>query len=533
MAEPPNKFLTQASEAWNKLSLQSRVIFVAIVVAVAGSLAYVSLGDHKNYALLFRLSEPKEVGNVTAALEAAKIPNRLSGGGTIVEVPREDVDRARILLAQQDLPRGGTVDFHLYDEPSPGWTRETERVNYLRALQGELQRTITALDQVSAARIHLSIPKKASFADEEVSPTASVTIRVAHGRQLRVENVRAIQHLVAAAVERLDPGEVVVLDSSGRLLSRNGEDELTGQAISFKREFETAQEAKVTRLLERVIGAGGVQVSIETDFDFSRTETQEEFYDPEQLATRSETTEESYEGKSVARPEGLAGAVANQPGAAAAGNNKGAAANARVVKSRKYEVNRTVVKTIGPRSELKQMTVSVLVDGSYTPSEDGGEPVFTPRSAEELEELKALVENAVGYNASRGDRIAVSSKRFNRVPAFLEGMAPEVMEEKPWALYGTIGGALLLAGIVFMVMRSRKKSAADAELVNYPTTVADAQRALAAREANIELPPADEHEADSAMTMAALRSQILESAESNPERAAEIVKAWIHDKDAA
>jgi flagellar M-ring protein FliF len=530
MSEESQKVIAQVREQWTKLSATARLVVGGILLGgglVALALVFFA---RDNYGFLFRVNDAAETGDIVAALDAAKIPHRISGGGLLIEVPQDDVDRARILLAQQNLPKGGSIDFRIYDDPSPGWTRTTEAVNFQRALQGELERTIASIDTVSGARVHLTIPKKASFADQQVAPTASVTIRQRTGRELTEVNIRAIQHLVAAAVERLEAKDVVVVDSQGRLLSRGALSEIAGPTLDYKNDLERNLERNVTNLLERVMGLGGVQVSIEAEVDFSETKTQEEIYDPEQLALRRETTEEVVEGQGNARPQGLAGTVANQPGGADPSTANARASNRREVKAREYSLNRTVVDTKGPAATLKHLTISVLVDGKYTTPEDGGEPVFTPRSADELRELQTLVENAVGFNAARGDRIAISSKEFVLRSAFVDTSIGPSQDTPKWLPYAVGGGALLLVGAAFLLMRRRSKPV-SVEVVRPGTKVAEAQRALAAAELG-QLPEAEDASSP-AMTIAALRSQVVEASEQSPERAAEVVKAWIRERDAA
>ena len=520
-------FANQLHETWTKLSFQVRAMVVAVAVFAAGAFGYLTLFDHASYGVLFQVSDPAEAGDVIGALDAAKIPHRLSGGGTMIEVPNQDINRARILLAQQELPRGGTIDFRIYDNPSPGWTRATERVNFLRALQGELQRTIESLDAVSQARIHLTIPSQSNFKDEQVSPTASVTVRIAAGRQISESNVRSIQHLVSAAVERLPSDEVTVVDTKGNLLSKRGQDSVGGPALDYKRDLQRDLERKVTQLLERVIGIGRVEVSIESEVDFSETVTQEEFFDPEQIATRNETTEEVHEGRGESRPQGLAGAVANLPGGGDKSTNEGNSSSSRVVKSKNYEVNRTLVETKGPKAVLKHLTVSVLVDGTYTTPEDGGEPIFSPRPPDEMKELQTLVENAVGFNATRGDRIAVASRQFLQKPGFLGEQMVEPESRPSWMIYAAAGAALVLVALVFVLRKKKQTQVATAEVLAFPTSVSEAQKAIAAVEQG-QLPSAVMREAEEPLTLDSLRSQVLDSTERYPERAAEVIKSWIN-----
>lgn len=529
------KIAAQIQEIWTQLSVTRRwMIATALMATLAVGVFFVTrMGPE--FGILFRVSDPEEAGEVAAALESAKIPYRLSGGGSTIEVPREDINRARILLAQQKLPHGGSIDFRIYDDPSPGWTRNTEKINFQRAMQGELERTISALSAVRAARVHLTLPERASFRNEQVPPSASVTLRLERGRKLSEANIQAISHLVAASVERLEASEVVIVDTQGRMLSRTG-DNVAGPTLDYKGDLEKSLESKVRRLLEPIVGMGRLQVSVQTQIDFSQTHTQEEFFDPEQIATREESAEEVVDGQAPptqAVVGGAAGAISNQPNAAAGqgatrstSTGKG---HRRTRKTKSYEVNRTVVETQGPKATLKNLTISVLVDGKYVTKEGEDEPVYTPRSPEDLQELQKLVENAVGYSPTRGDRITVANKQFLTRPRHLDPSLTDVQESNKWLPYAIGGGVLLVIGAgLFFRMRAKSK-VISGEVFQVGTSVSDAQAALErGLVGNQELLGPGEPTPDELAQQ--FRGRILTAAEENPERAAEVIRAWIHDR---
>lgn len=534
--------VAQAQELWAKLSkLKQRLMIGSLAIALLG-LILILASARSEYGVLFRVSDPEEAGEIAAALETAKIPYRLSGGGSTIEVPKEDINRSRILLAQQKLPHGGSIDFRIYDDPSPSWTRNTEKINFQRAMQGELERTISALHAVRAARVHLTLPERASFRSEQVPPSASVTLRLERGRTLSDANIQAISHLVAASVERLEASEVVLVDTDGRLLSRKGMENAAGPTLDYKGDLEKSLEEKVRRILEPIVGAGRLEVSVQTQIDFSQTHTQEEFFDPEQIATREESAEEDVNGQAPPKQDsvqGLAGAAANQPGAPGAqgGQNQGRGGRGRrrTRTTKSYEVNRTVVKTQGPKATLKNLTISVLVDGKYVKSEGEGEgdgaPVYTPRSPEDLQELQKLVENAVGYSPTRGDRITVANKQFVTPPLHLDPDLMQDPESKQWIPYAAGGGLLLMIGLIAFWRLRARSNVVTGELFQIGSSVSDAQAALerglvAGQDMLGPGEPSPEELAEQ------FKNQILESAEGDPERAAEVIRAWINDRAA-
>ncbi|MBC8067047.1 MAG: flagellar M-ring protein FliF [Deltaproteobacteria bacterium] len=516
-------------DLWGKLGARLRAALVVVAaIGIVAAIGMALLGGAPK-RVLFSGLDPRDAAAVVAALDAAKIPYTLEGGGTVINVPSTDVDRARLMLAEQDLPKTGGVGFEMFAEQSFGLTEFAQKVNYRRALQGELERTIGALDPIASVRVHITQPDKAVFADERVPPTASVTVDLRPGRELADRQVGAIRHLVAAAVEGLSAGEVTVVTTDGALLSRAGADEANGATLDFEVDLERDLEKRLTRLLERTVGIGGVEVTVAAELDFSHTDTTEESYDPEQSAIRSESLQESHEGAGASRPLGVAGAEANQPGGPDASKAGSADDSSRMVRSRNYEINRTVVHTVGPKSATKRLTVAVLVDGTYTPAEDGSDPAFAPRSEAELAEMQTVVENAMGFNSARGDRVKIASVQFrdrqrdDDVAAVEAGLTPTMIG-------AAAGAALLLAVVLWMVLR-KKKTRVSAEVLQLPAKVGDAQLALARAEAGLAgaLPPGAEGGTAGALPEAkdAARERALELAAGDPERTADIIRGWL------
>ncbi|MEE9384486.1 MAG: flagellar basal-body MS-ring/collar protein FliF [Nannocystaceae bacterium] len=523
------QFLAQARSGWEKTGPRLRALLAVALVTVGLGLGLITAFGGAQHGILFSGLAPKDGAGVVAALDAAKIPHRIEAGGSIVTVPRDQIGRARMILAEQDLPRGGSVGFEMFESQNFGLTDFAQRVNYKRALQGELERTIASIDVVSGSRVHITMPERAVFKDEASAPTASVTVDLLPGRRLSDGNVGAIQHLVAAAVDGLRVSDVTILDTGGNLLSRPGSDARSAAALDYKRDLESRLEQRVRRLLERTVGVGGAQVTVAADIDFAQVDTTEEIFDPEQTAVRSEATQEAYEGARNGRPKGLAGALANEPGAKGGGLNGGSANSQRIVKSKNYEVNRTVVHTTGPSASVKRLTVAVMVDGTYTAAEDGGPPVFSTRPADQLAELQGIVENAMGYNAARGDRIKITSVPFVDRPTPETDIATPQPPFPAWLPYAVGGGLLALGLAALLILKRGRGAAADANVLSFPTSVEEAQVALKKHELQNqgELP---EGAQQALPDVAHLREQVVQTADANPERTAEIVKSWIREE---
>jgi flagellar M-ring protein FliF len=518
------KALGQLKDLWGKLGARARTSLVA--VAIVGIVAAIGVGLYGSgpKRVLFSGMEPRDAAAVVAALDGAKIPYTLANGGTTIEVPSADVDRARLMLAEQDLPKTGNVGFELFAEQSFGLTEFAQKVNYRRALQGELERTIGALDPIATVRVHITQPDRAVFEDEKTPTTASVTVDLRAGRELSDRQVGAIRHLVASAVEGLEPGDVTVVTTEGALLSRGGTDEANAAALDYESDLERDLENRVARLLERTVGIGGVEVTVAAEVDFSHTDTTEESYDPEQTALRSESLQEAHEGAGATRPLGVAGSESNQPGAAPASTAADADASSKLVRSRNFEVNRTVVHTVGPKALVKRLSVAVLVDGHYTPVE-GASPQYSPRTDEELAELQAVVENAMGYNAARGDRVKLASVPFRDRAADDASALPAADAIPVWMMAAAGGGVLLLALVVMMMRKKKPARIVANEVLQLPQTVSAAQAAIVRAEngtplpqnTNLALPEAPE----------GARERVLALAAGDPERTADIIRAWL------
>ncbi len=527
------KTFAQLKQLWDKLGAKLRVGIVAVAtLGIIAAIAVATFGGAPK-RVLFSGLDPRDAAAVVAALDAAKIPYALDGGGTVIQVPSTDVDRARLMLAEQDLPKTGNVGFEMFAEQSFGLTEFAQKVNYRRALQGELERTIGALEPIASVRVHITQPDRAVFADERVPPTASVTVDLRPGRELGDRQVGSIRHLVAAAVEGLEAGEVTVVTTDGALLSRGGTDEESAAALDYEVDLERDLEKRLTRLLERTVGVGGVEVTVAAEVDFSHTDTTEESYDPEQSAIRSESLQESHEGTGAARPFGVAGAEANQPGGPSANTAGSADDSSRMVRARNYEINKTVVHTVGPKAATRRLTVAVLVDGHYTPAEDGSEPVFAPRSDDELGELQTVVENAMGFNSARGDRVKLASVQFRDRQRDTD--APAVAEGIPtWMLGAGAGGALLLVVLVMMLRRGKRARAVSPEVLQLPASVSDAQAALARVDAGAPgALPAGAAMAALPESKDAARDRVLELAAADPERTADIIRGWLRSDQPA
>jgi flagellar M-ring protein FliF len=361
--------------------------------------------------LLYGDLETRDAGAVVAALERQRVPYRLAAGGTQVLVPAEDVPRLRLALAREGLPAGGSIGNELFDRSeSLTTTPFQQEMNRLRAMEGELARSIRALSGVRGARVHLVLPRREAFSRERAEAQASVLLTMQGAQRLDREGVQAVLHLVVAAVPGLRPQNVSIVDSRGELLARGGQ-ALNGPAgAQTQEELRRGQEARLSRaveeMLERVLGPGRVRAEVALEMDFDRVETREERFDPENQVPRStqssNETSRSQEGGPVGVGNNLPGA---EPGGGAGGNQE-----SRQEETTNFEIGRTIRNALREHPVTRRLTVAVLVDGVTEARPDG--PTKRERTPEELSRIASLVRNAVGFNEQRGDRVEVVSMAF-------------------------------------------------------------------------------------------------------------------------
>ena len=384
-----------------------------LVLGLVGTLAW--RGASTPMAPLFGELEPRDAAAVVAALDRARISHRLGAGGAQVLVPIEDVARVRLLLAREGLPAGGGVGWELFDRGESLTTTPFQQdVNRLRALEGELARTIRGLSGVRTARVHLVLPRREAFSRERGEAQASVVLAMQGSGRLDREGVQAVLHLVATAVPGLKPQNISIIDSRGELLARGGQALASSAgAVATQEELRRAQELRIGRaveeLLERTLGPGRVRAEATIDMDFDRIETREERFDPDnQVARSTQSTNETSRNSEGAQPTSVA---TNLPGADPAAQGASGSQESRQEETTNFEIGRTTRATLREHPVVRRISIAVLVDGIAEPVPDGP-PRIRERTPEELARIAALVRAAAGLDERRGDRVEVVSMRF-------------------------------------------------------------------------------------------------------------------------
>jgi flagellar M-ring protein FliF len=430
--------------------------------------------------IIFRVSAPVYVplytdlafddsSAIIDQLEAQGIPYELKNNGTSIFIPKDNVLRLRMQLAEEGLPSGGSVGYELFDEADAlGTTNFVQNINHIRALEGELARTIRTIGRVQAARVHLVLPERELFRRDNQDPTASIVLRVRG--ELDKGSVRAIQHLVASAVEGLKPGRVSIVDENGNLLASGAEDDSAAMLNATLDEkaagIENRMRQQIETIVQDIVGNGRVRARVAAELDYNRVSQTSNLYDPESQVVRSSQSREEASSMSQPAPDGTVTVGDQLPGEAADANLNMARENSEVTEETiNYEISNTQRTEVLEAGRLKRLSVAVLVDGTYEANANG-EEVYTPRTEAQLEQIAALVRSAIGYDAERGDQVEVINLPFAEGQRELLDDADEgmVLTKDDYFVIAELATLFLLTLIVlFFVVRPLLKRIIQSE----------------------------------------------------------------------
>ncbi len=465
---------------WRGMLGLSALRQVGLLIALAATVALgvsIALWTTKaDYALLYGGLSPGAASEVLAALDATGVPYRLDERNGSIMVPADEVYDARFRLAAQNLPGGGEVGFEiLQEEQSFGTSQFVEQARFQRALEVELGRSISTVNGVRSARVHLAQPRQSAFVREPRPATASVLLTLTGMGKLGEGQVNAIAHMVAAAVPGLEPGNVKVVDQRGRLLTRPEGDSamaMSSNQLDYVNRLEEGYVRRIHDILRPVVGLDGLEAQVSADVDFTRTEQTREIYNPDLPALRSEQV---LVEQGLAGAAGIPGALTNQPpGAGAApeqaegfeGQGAGGDVPSRRRETKNYEIDKTIRHTVMPSAVLRRLSVAVVVDDHRSPAADGTvqRRALTP---EETARIETLVKEAIGFTESRGDRVQVTNVSFTE-PLPAESAVAQPLWEQTWfiSLSKQVLGVLLVLFLIFGVLRPamRRLTGADSEL---------------------------------------------------------------------
>ncbi len=499
---------------------------------------FVGMVGKPKYVTLYSGLKPSEAQSLGSRLAAKNIPYELSPDGGSLLVPAEQLDASRLETAAQGLPRNARMGFELFDTPNWAGSDFTEKVNYQRALEGELERTLQTLSEVESVRVHLVLPRESLFTEQERAAKAAVILKT-RGGALSEQAQLAIPQLVASAVDGLRPENVTVVDADSNtpLLRARGSGE-SGAGYDLDEELQKT----LLRTLEPVVGAEHVRASVHVEYDLSTSENTEEVYDPKVTATL--TQQKSEENMGGGGPAGIPGTASNLPGSTASKAVVAASNDTQSSRSESatYAVSRSVRHTTQPPGRVKRIAAAVLVDDATEVAQKNGAPVTTRRrrTPEEMKQIEQLAGAAIGLDAQRGDMLAVQNLSFQELP--VEKLLPPTRIEATrklvleWSGLLRYGGIFALFAIVyFLVLRPLKKQILvtlrelPARVARGPKELGQAATAaaMAAGSVEIELPPGTEQ----ARRAAALKRQLTEKVKTEPAAASRLVQGWIREDE--
>ena len=523
---------------------------VAVTAALIGFFAFVIMRvTTPQMTTLFTDLSLEDSNAVIKDLERQAVPYELRNDGAVIMVPTDKVTRLRMKLAEGGLPKGGGVGYEIFDKSDAlGTTSFVQNINHLRALEGELARTIRAIDRVQAARVHLVLPERPLFARETPEPSASIVVRVRGS--LEPQQIRAIRHLVASAVNGLKPQRVSIVDETGQLLADGAGGPNDNTAGDERRSaFEKRMRNEIEAIVSSVVGSGRARVQLSADFDYNKiTETSDKF-DPEGRVLRSSQTRE--ESSATADNNGQVSVGNELPGAQQ--NSNAAVARDQSKKTEEtnnYEISHTTKTEVTEAGRVNRISVAVLVDGNYTKN-DKGEMVYQERGKAQLDQIAALVRSAIGFDQKRGDQVEVVNLRFAEAPVVVPlaepaGLLGMLQFTKDDVMYVIELGVMMLLGLVvlFMVIRPLVKRiiadevAAPAAGGGMLPAIADgsAQAAPAGGSSGPGLVPGINSTAqliDVAQVQGQVHAQSVhrvgELAERNPNETAAIIRQWLSE----
>ena len=521
----PGDYLAQLKKLYTDLSLRQKVIAgIAAAVVLLGFGAMFFFINAPTYKTLYSDLDQKDAAEVVQWLKKEGVPYKISQGGSTVKVPKDRIYELRLALAGAGLPRSSGVGFELFDKTNLGTTDFVQKVNYQRALQGELEKTIARFPEVKSVRVHIAIPKDSLFVSQKQEPTASVVLELKRGRELSRVQIKAIVHLVACAVPRLHKEDISVVDTTGNVLyeykSDTG-DPLKAQAdlrLSYQRRLEEYFKHKIQTMLDDALGAQKAVVRVSALVDFDQVKTSEDKFDPDTAAIRSEQkSEETLKEESLGGVPGVKGALADK-----LQGNVGEAKSAPVVLKKKettnYEISRVQRQILGSIGSLKRLSVAVMVDGKYVKEKD--KTVYKPRTPEEIAGLEQIVKAAMGFSDERGDEVSVVNVPFS------ERRVQESVLDRSLDIFSRfvrpIANLVLALIFIFAVLkpllnRFVLKPPEEIEPVESPALEG------AVAEGGVPAPPAFEPVPD-------VTGELRDLASEYPERAAALIKVWLREK---
>ena len=517
---------------FQSLTLPKKIgVVAALALVVVGFAGLIILSGQEQYKTLYSNLSEADAALVVSKLQEQKIPYKLSANGSSIQVPENSLLDTRLTMAAEGVPKGGGIGYEVFDETKMGATEFVQRINYQRAIQGELSRTINQFKEILSSRVHIVTPKETLFIDQQKHPTAAVVLQLKEGRNLTSSQVQAIVNLVSGSVEGLEPDRVSVVDTAGRVLyDKKDENQLAGLSqtqTDYKRKLESDLVSKIQTLLDKVVGPGKSLAKVSADVDFDQEQQVVEEYNPDVTAIRSsQSSEEDQQGQAI-RP---AGSPDDQFKVTAQAGGQGGTSSSftRTNETLNYEINKVNRQIMKASGGVERLSVAVIIDGKYeeVPAQVGAEPTrkYVPRSEEELARFATLIKSAVGYNETRGDVLEVSSMPFEEPARIVE--PPLSLVDRTLQFLSKNARTILVVVLAllffFMVVRPMIKWSGR-----------ELKEALVETK-KLEAPEGEERaELEDLRRKGGTRERAELLAEREPDLSIEVIRSWLHESASA
>ena len=507
--------MNQMTEFFRRLSPKQKVLIGTITVAVfAGIMTLVSVVSKPTYGILFSNLNEQDASKMVQVLKEKSVSFTLDDNGKTILVPQKQLYELRLAMASEGLPNSSIIGYEIFDRTNLGISDFVQKVNYRRALEGELSRTILNLNEVEGVRVHIVTPEKSLFKEDEKQPTASVVLKLKSGKPLRRDVAQGIAHLIASSVEGLDASDVTILDTRGNVLTETNKSNslaaLTSTQYELQQKVETYLAQKAQSLLNSALGMGNSQVQVNAELDFRQVEKNLEEYDPDNTAVRSEQISEE---KSVLRdslpPSTRSNTVTN------------------------YEVNKTLEHIVENVGNIKRISIAAIVNDKPSVKEVNGEKVteYKPRDAEEMNRLTEIVKSAVGFSTERNDDISVVNIPFGNVAD--DQLVTDEQLPREWndiAVKVVLVGAMIFAIFIIRSLLNRLRFKVESPEVLWGDKISGELAQGKQDYKKIHLPPADSEVPLEVVMKAERRKQISEYVKKQPEEASKLLKVWLSEE---
>ncbi len=504
-------------------------LFIGLGIAailVLASIFLLKTINQEDYGVLYTKLNAEDAGDILEVLQKNKIPYKIKGNGTIILVPKDKIYEVRLKLASQGIPSSKSVGFEIFNEPKMGATHFQENINYLRAIEGELERTIQKIDAIESTKVNIAMPQESIFVRENEDAKASVIIKLGPGRDLTKEQVKAIVFLVSHSVPKLKPENVTVVDNRGRvlsdILSQNSDSDI--DSVSVKQKIERDIERKIESMLAKALGPQKVVVRVTAQIENAKIRQKDELYDPDKTAVVSQRQIKNSEKGYNKNQSGAPGTPTNVPAVINTNQNNLLTEKNKKDTTTNYDVSKSIIDTQKDLFKIKRLSIGVLIDGKYKIIKDKNgttSKIFIPRSKEELSSYEELIKSAAGFDPKRGDKISVISVPFES-QALMNTESKNKKNRQTMIILIAISIVALILFILLIVFFIKAKKAKEAKKLAEEAKLKESFEKMEKMR--------EEEQTTIDFTKDPIYQKIVQMVDENPEIVASLVSKWIKEE---